>query len=369
VATGVPHVAAAAIWRNPTVRRGRPVITAIAGLVAVVGCLATTGPQLAMNGPTFVDLVGTAAGIAGIALLGIAYRVATRGHRRRVHLLGIPILLLVFQFLLVPAFNIGIITHAPKPNIRPAASLGYPGARDVMFRTPDGVMLSAWYVPGTNHAAVILMHGSHGTRESELPYLRFLSNAGYAVVAVDARGHGESGGETNALGWDGDRDVAGAFNFLRRQPGIDRGRIAGLGLSMGAEELLRAAAVHVPLAAVVADGAGASTQGDASIAPRGADAPIYESISWLTYHGVELFSGENAPPALKDIVGRIRQPVLLIASAAPNELTVDRHFAREIGVRASVWHVADVGHTEAYDRHPVEYRSNVLAFLPRMIVK
>jgi dienelactone hydrolase len=161
---------------------------------------------------------------------------------------------------IVPAFSVGVI-------IPPATTLGYPGAREVTFTTPDGVRLAAWYVPGHNGAGVILMHGSHGDRTSELPYLRFLAEAGYTVLAVDARGHGESGGETNALGWHGDRDVAGAFRFLTHQSGIDPHRIAGLGLSMGAEELLRAAAGGVPLAAVVADGAGASTSTDSDITP------------------------------------------------------------------------------------------------------
>jgi hypothetical protein len=69
---------------------------------------------------------------------------------------------------IVPAFSVGVI-------IPPATTLGYPGAREVTFTTPDGVRLAAWYVPGHNGAGVILMHGSHGDRTSELPYLRFLA--------------------------------------------------------------------------------------------------------------------------------------------------------------------------------------------------
>jgi hypothetical protein len=104
------------------------VVIGAAGLIAAVEGLTTAGPQLVMNGPTVLDVAGTAAGLAGFVMIGIAYRAATRQHRRRVHLLGMPILLLMCQFLLVPAFNIGIITHASKPNIRPASSLGYAGA-------------------------------------------------------------------------------------------------------------------------------------------------------------------------------------------------------------------------------------------------
>src|SRR5581483_9679522 len=98
----------------------------------------------------------------------------------------------------------------------------------------DGVRLSGWYVPGRTGGAVVLLHGSHGTRADTTAQLRLLHRAGFAVLAFDARGHGESGGATNALGWRGDRDVAGAVRFLRGRRGIDPARIGALGLSMGA---------------------------------------------------------------------------------------------------------------------------------------
>jgi hypothetical protein len=101
------------------------------GLAALVLALTTTGPDLAMNGPSPIAVAGTLAGVAGIALLVLAYRAATAGRRRRVHLLGAAVVILVLQFVVVPAFNIGVITHAPTPAIRPATMLGYAGPRDV----------------------------------------------------------------------------------------------------------------------------------------------------------------------------------------------------------------------------------------------
>jgi fermentation-respiration switch protein FrsA (DUF1100 family) len=350
-------------------RTGRALVEGAAGLVAMAICLITTGPDLAMNGPTPITVAGTMLGVCGLVLCAVAYRTATKGYRRRAHLVAIPIVVVALQFVLVPAFNIGVITHAPKPTIEPASTLGYPGARDVTFRTQDGVRLAAWYVPGTNRAAVILMHGSHGTRTSELPYLRFLAHAGFAILAVDARGHGASGGETNALGWYGDRDIAAAYSFLSHQPGIDQARIAGLGLSMGAEELLRATANGVPLAAVIADGAGASTSDDASLQPRGADEPIYQAVTWLTYQGVEALSGEHEPRGLANIINSHIAPTLLIASHAPNErlLNIDYHSAA--GGQATLWYLPDVGHTGGYAAHPHRYRIRVTQFLAHELAR
>ena len=158
------------------------------------------------------------------------------------------------------------------------------------FPARDGVRLSGWFVPGHNGSSVILLHGSHGTRVDTLSYLRMLDSAGYAVLAYDARGHRASGGQTNALGWRGADDIAGAVAFLARQPGVDAHKIAALGLSMGAEDALRAAANGIQLRAVIADGAGASTLGDSELVAHGLE-PVFVSVTWLTMRAIELESG------------------------------------------------------------------------------
>jgi uncharacterized protein len=309
--------------------------------------------------------LGIAAALAGVGLLGLAFWAGFRGRRRRVQALAIPLLLAIVQWGIMPAVGAGLITSAPRPAVAPARSLGLPGARDVTFRAADGVRLAGWYVPGTSGAAAVLMHGSHGTRADTVAHLRMLHAAGYAVLAFDARGHGQSSGQTNALGWQGTAEVQGAVRFLRRQAGVDPGRIAAVGLSMGAEEALRAAAAGVPVAAVVADGAGASTSGDRDLAAdRGLLAPVARSVGWLTMREAELVSGVREPDPLRDVVSRIRVPVLLIASHAAGERTIDAAYGRLIGRRAALWYVADAGHTRALETHPTAYAARVLRFLP-----
>ena len=269
---------------------------------------------------------------------------------------------MIGQWLIAPAVDAGIATNAPRPTVASARTLGFPGARDVTFPASDGVRLSGWYVPGRNGAAVMLLHGSHGTRVDTLAHLRMLAAAGYAVLAYDARGHGESSGQTNALGWLGTEDIAGAVTFLDRQPGVDPHRIAGLGLSMGAEQALRAAASGVPLRAVIADGAGASTLGDSQLVPH-ALSPVFVSVTWLTMRATELLASQSEPAALNTILDRVRVPVLLIASNAPNERATDQIFRNRIGPRASLWYIADAGHTKALDIHPQAYAARVTALL------
>jgi pimeloyl-ACP methyl ester carboxylesterase len=65
---------------------------------------------------------------------------------------------------------------------------------------------------------------------------------GYGVLLFDRRGEGDSEGDPNALGWNGDRDIKAAIAFLRERAEVDPDRIGGIGLSVGGELMLETAA-------------------------------------------------------------------------------------------------------------------------------
>ena len=106
-----------------------------------------------------------------------------------------------------------------------------------------------------NHAAVVLLHGAGSTRSSVLDHAVVLANHGYGVLLFDARGHGRSGGRAMDFGWYGDKDVTAAVSFLQTRPDVDDDLIAAVGLSMGGEEAIGAAASDRRIRAVVAEGA------------------------------------------------------------------------------------------------------------------
>ena len=184
------------VWFSQLGRAGRVVAGGLVGLAATVAGLATSVPHALLTGPGGSDYTGMVATAAGVVLIVLAFRDALRGRRTAVKLmLAIPAALVMAQWLIAPAIKVGIITNAPRPVAAGAATLGLAGARDVSFPASDGVRLAGWYVPGRNGAAVILLHGSHGTRSDTLAHLRMLHAAGYGVLAFDARGHGQSRGD------------------------------------------------------------------------------------------------------------------------------------------------------------------------------
>jgi hypothetical protein len=130
---------------------------------------------------------------------------------------------------------------------------------------------------------------------------------------------------------------------------------------MGAEELLRAAASGVPLRAVVADGAGASTSGDRRLM-SGDPGPLAGSVDWLTMRLTEAISNEAEPAPLASVVRRIHAQVLLIASNRSGEHRIDRVYRDRIGRGASIWYVQDAAHTAALSVHPAQYSTRVRAF-------
>jgi predicted acyl esterase len=94
--------------------------------------------------------------------------------------------------------------------------------------TPDGAP------PAGGWPAVLALHGLGGNRASmnELAE-QFLVPQGYAVLTVDARGHGESGGVSTLVGPRERADYAAVLSWLRLRPGVGDSRVGALGFSLG----------------------------------------------------------------------------------------------------------------------------------------
>ena len=161
-----------------------------------------------------------------------------------------------------------------------------------------------------------LLHGAGSTRSSVLDHAVVLARHGYGVLLFDARGHGRSGGRAMDFGWYGNDDVSAAVSFLLAQPGVDDERIAAVGLSMGGEEAIGAAAADSRIRAVVAEGATNRVASDkAWLSDRfGWRGAIQEGIEWLTYRTADLLTAADPPTSLRDAVDVMApRPVLLIA--------------------------------------------------------
>jgi predicted acyl esterase len=104
----------------------------------------------------------------------------------------------------------------------------------------DGVSLaSSLYVPDGappqgGWPAVLLLHGLGGNRTSLNPIAeQYLAPHGYVTLTLDARGHGESGGQSTLVGSRELADYAAALSWLRLRPGVNDAKVGALGFSLG----------------------------------------------------------------------------------------------------------------------------------------
>jgi dienelactone hydrolase len=342
---------------------------------AIVGCGAfSVGAGIHLAGVirsgawTASDATGVAMGVAGVVLVGLGVTLMTRAiPRLRYRLLMAPASL-VGLLLIVAPLGFGVfVTHVPRRAIEPQ-ELGA-AYEDVSFETDDGLTLHGWYVPSQNGAAVAVVHGSGGSRMSGTQHARMLVRSGYGVLVFDVRGHGESDGATNALGWGAHPDLAAAAAYLAGRADVEPGRVGVLGLSMGAELAIESAAHSDGFSAVVADGASGRTLADTldaslSLATRVvALGPLFVSDLAVT-----ALSGEPAPAGLTSLSPEVTEPVFYIASGVdPAERALVTKIAERSGGAHELWVIEGAGHTQGLKRLPEEYGARVIQFFDRYL--
>ena len=206
---GIVAVPAAWALAQPHVTRPtRLVLGVVIGLLTLGFGVVSHGLHVVNSGPAWTDVTGVGMIAGGLLLIasGLTAIAAPRRAPRRpalgwrlAHGAGWLAAVPVFALLAVMPFAMALMaTHAPRWAIQ-ESSLGIPH-QEVAIETADGRELSAWYVPSTNRTAVLLSHGSGGSRERVAAHVRMLARHGYGVLALDNPGNGESEGHSNGLG-------------------------------------------------------------------------------------------------------------------------------------------------------------------------
>lgn len=146
----------------------------------------------------------------------------------------------------------------PKPLEPTPAEFGL-AYEDVRFPARnDGLQIAGWYIPNeTSENAVILVHGRHENRASAMEgtfpqFAAMLHDAGFNVLMIDVRGHGQSDPARYDFGLKAKNDVLGAVDWLMAR-GFQPGHIGAMGISLGGGAVNFAAAEEPAIGAVVGD--------------------------------------------------------------------------------------------------------------------
>jgi uncharacterized protein len=367
-----------AAWRFPRLSGARQ--GALALFIAPLGI--ATGLEaihyakdVGASGDDFTGFLTIPAGLLLIALGAVTLwrtrrtegRLTWRYPRRALFALGglLAVYLLVF-----PIGFAYVTTHAGRAFV-PENRLGAP-SENVSFETSDGLTLKGWYVPSRNGAAVISFPGRAGSQKPAA----MLARHGYGVLVFDRRGEAQSEGEPNAFGWDGERDVKAAIDYLQTRSDVDPDRIGGIGLSVGGEMMLEAAAEDHDLRAIVSEGAGARAYSDSihEIDYQENTDPVSELLytagTAVRVGALSALTNQAPPQSLESLVGRIApRPVMLIA--APNskhgeELNRDYYAAAK--EPKTLWEIPESKHTAGLDARPREYERRVTGFFDEALL-
>jgi dienelactone hydrolase len=338
------------------------------GLTALGAGLAVPVRHAFIDRPSGDDWTGVLATAAGLVLVAVGavtlWRSRRGGTRTRRYArrggLALAGVLTGFFVVFPVAFSYAI-THKARSPVE-AKDLSRPYEK-ISLRTSDGLTLRGWYVPSRNGAAVIAFPG----RSGPVKHARMLVRHGYGVLLLDRRGEGESDGDANVLGWGGWRDVVAAVGFLERRHDVERGRIGGLGLSVGGELMLEAATHAHGLSAVVSEGAGArSLREDAEIESRSKwlELPVAAGMTAAT----AVFADRLPPTKLHTLVARITQPVFFVyATHGQGGENMNPHYHALARGPKQLWEIEDAKHTGGITAHPAEYEHRVVGFFDRYL--
>jgi alpha/beta superfamily hydrolase len=322
-------------------------------------------------GPSGDDYTGLLAVPAGLLLVGLGAVTLwttrrTEGNRpwryvRRALLGTLGVVVAVFA---VAPLSAGyLFTHLGRPVVS-AAHIGAAYER-VSFTTSDGLELAGWYVPSKNGAAVIAFPGRNGPQA----HTRMLARHGYGVLLFDRRGQGESQGDPHAFGWEGEKDIKAAIAYLERRPDVDPERIGGLGLSVGGELMLQAAAETAALKAVVSEGAGSRSVAEFRRMP---DATLVQhGYETMITAGLTLFSDSPPPPRMHEIIGRIAPRAVFIIWT-PNGVDTEAlnpEYFEAAGEPKTLWAIPEAEHVGGLAARPAEYERRVIGFFDEALLR
>lgn len=240
---------------------------------------------------------------------------------------------------------------------------------EVDFKASDGLSLRGWWLPVSgSERAVVILHGHGGSMDWDIHRAPSLHAAGFNVFLFDFRAHGRSDGRLATFGYLERLDVQGAVEVLKRR-GMKR--IGLLGFSYGGMASMLAAPICPEVNAVITDGGPARMK--TAILGRCVEANLPRGlaafVTWLVVNATSLRLGVNLScyEALR-WVGQISPRPIFFVHGELDQYCPDFD---ELYAAASqpkeLWRLPGVGHTQASETYPEEFRRRVVDFFNRSL--
>jgi pimeloyl-ACP methyl ester carboxylesterase len=239
--------------------------------------------------------------------------------------------------------------------------------REVTFPSREGLTLFGRFVPSKNKATVLLVHDLGDSNQDMLIHAEYLAGAGFGVFLIDLRAHGSSDGDTSTGGRREADDVAGAVDYLLRRVDVNGQRIGALGISLGAQALLRGALKTDSLRALVLEGLSPAALSDHVDRRRSFLGWLSYPGSWLYYRLVQFMSGGKVSGVLDEIGTLAPRSLLLIAGGRQN-ISFNRLVYQAAKEPRELWEVPEGEHGAAILADSHTYIRRVTEFFQRELL-
>jgi uncharacterized protein len=281
-------------------------------------------------------------------------------------MLGVGALIVIF--VVVPIHAADVMSYPSRQPVccQTPADVGL-RYEDVSFPTSDGVTLRGWYIPGQNDTTILFAHGGGSNRLGfgQLEQAAALAQHGFGVLLFDQRDHGDSDGtQTSFTG----SDVVAALNYLRQRSDVDPDRIGAIGLSLGAINIVHAAAHDDSLKAIVLDGLGQS--GGADLPPPTSLAEVLTAAQRSVMFLVLRLRGVADQPVMDSLSRMSPRPTLFISGAGQDlEREAVRRYFAVTGEPKEIWEIPEGSHAYTWTARPQEYNQRIVDFFERSLLK
>jgi fermentation-respiration switch protein FrsA (DUF1100 family) len=236
-------------------------------------------------------------------------------------------------------------------------------AEPVWITGRDGSRLSALHLlpQGQPKATLLHLHGNAENLSSHVHLVSWLPAHGYAVLALDYRGYGQSEGAASVSGLH--EDAEAALEWLVERGAGNTGPIIVLGQSIGGSVAIRTVALsplRAQVRAVVADSAFSAYR-------RIAREKLAEPwLTWPLQWPLSLLISDRY--AAIDVVAQI-SPIPLLLIHGERDLIVDASHSQRLFDAATepktLWRIPEGQHIDALRRAPV--RQRLIEYLDRLV--
>jgi uncharacterized protein len=265
---------------------------------------------------------------------------------------------------LLVCYLFGTISARPHASKVPALAAN---EQRFTLTASDGIKTAASYFPAAAQDApgVLLFHGVTSSRNQFRSQIGWLNAAGYAVLAIDFRGHGESDQVPRSFGLFEARDARAAYNWLKRKQG--GARIGAIGVSLGGAATLLGDQGPLPVDALVLQAVYPDIRHAIRNRITAYTAGFVGDVGepFLTYQSIIRYGvwPDKLSPleAARQFHGRA-----LVIGGTEDHYTPPgetRALAAALSDKAQLWFAPGLGHDSVSSADTPEYQQRVLAFL------